>query len=604
MSELITEPKLELMLGNEAIARGAWEAGVKLAVAYPGTPSTEIIESLREYDEVNVEWATNEKVALEVALGASIAGIRTIYASKHVGLNVAADPLFSSAITGVRAGLLIVTADDPGMHSSQNEQDNRLYGLSAKLPVLCPSDSQEAKDLTILGFELSEKYDIPVILRSTTRLSHTRTPVKLGERREVEHKGYERNPSKYMVLPMYARKRRVDLDKRIELLKEYSNRSGINEVIEGKGDVGIVGDGVAFLYGRELFPDAWALKLRMSFPFPHELAYELAKHVKVIYVFEENDPFIELHLRALNLGVEIRGKGYPIGKEYIPRAGELSVDRIKVAIDLAEGRRSETQSLSVKSGDLPSRPPTLCPGCTHRPVFWALARFKNLIITGDIGCYTLGALPPLNAMETCVDMGASITMAHGIAKALENTDDKRKVVAVIGDSTFFHSGITGLIHAVYNQSDITVIILDNDITAMTGHQEHPGTGRTAKGQPAPRIDIVKLVEAIGVKKVLVVDPYDPKETLGALREAINFKGVSVVVARRPCPLYIRYNEGAYKVVQEACAKCNVCVGLGCPAINVASDGTISINSLLCIGCGVCAKLCPHNAIVKLEDREN
>ena len=590
-----TETSVKLLLGNEAIARGAWEAGVRVGSAYPGTPSTEIMEALAQYEEVYVEWATNEKVALEVALGAAIAGSRALYASKHVGLNVAADPLFSSAITGIRAGLVIVSADDPGMYSSQNEQDNRFYGLAAKIPVLCPSDSQEAKDLTALGFEISERFDIPVLLRSTTRLSHTRTPVTLGPRKEVEHKGYERNPEKYMVLPMYARRRRVDLDKRIEALREYSNRSGINKLYEGKGDIGIVGDGVAFLYGREVFPEAWALKLNMTFPFPDELARELARHIKVLYVFEENDPFIELHLRALNLGVEIRGKGYPVGKEYIPKAGELSVDRIMVSLNLKE--KDETEE---KAKDIPSRPPTLCPGCTHRTVFWALSKFKNIIITGDIGCYTLGALPPLNAMETCVDMGASITMAHGIHKSLQMTSDKRKVVAVIGDSTFFHSGVTGLINAIYNKADITVVILDNSITAMTGHQDHPGSGKNAKGEPAPRIDIANLVRALGVEKVVEVDPYDPKETMKGLREVINHKGVSVLIAKRPCPLYIRFYEGTYTILQDKCTKCNVCLGLGCPAIKVV-EGRIEIDPLLCVGCGVCEKICPYKAIVKVED---
>ncbi len=607
--ERVETGKLAILSGNEAIARGAWEAGVKVAAAYPGTPSTEIVETLSKYPEVYSEWSVNEKVALEVALGAAISGSRALYASKHVGLNVAADPLFSAAYTGVRAGLVVVTADDPGMHSSQNEQDNRFYALSAKLPLLVPSDSQEAKDMTKLAFKISEDYDIPVLLRSTTRLSHSKAPVTLEDRVEVPHRGYEKNPSKYLVLPMYARKRRVDLEERLEALRKFSNTTHLNYVIEGEGEIGVIADGVAFQYAKEVFQGYPILKLGMPYPFPDEKVLEFLRGLKRVYVVEETDPFIEILLRALlqrkDLKVEVLGKGLIGERGPVPKYGELSVERLRkhvIAYEKGETPSEPSETSSLKHAlkydisELPARPPMLCPGCTHRSVFWYLGKYKNVIITGDIGCYTLGALPPLNAMETCVDMGASITMAHGIEKSLKEKGENKVVVAVIGDSTFYHSGVTGLINAVYNKSKIKVVILDNSITAMTGHQEHPGTGLTAKKEETVKIDLEKLVKAIGVEKVIVVDPYNMEETKRGIAEMIRYDGLAVLIAKRPCPLYIKFNEGAYQVDNDKCIACGLCISLGCPAIYKLEDGKAAINELLCVGCDMCAQICPVDAI--------
>ncbi|MEO0078526.1 MAG: indolepyruvate ferredoxin oxidoreductase subunit alpha [candidate division WOR-3 bacterium] len=568
----------KLLSGDEAVARGAWEAGCRVAAAYPGTPSTEILESLATYPDVYCEWSTNEKVALEVALGASIAGSRAMAAMKHVGLNVAADPLFSAAYIGARGGLVIVSADDPGLHSSQNEQDNRFYGLMAKVPVLCPSDSQEAKDFTRQAFDISEEFDIPVIVRLTTRLAHSHTPVKLGDRTAPPGKGYEKRIAKNMTLPAFARVRHVDLENRIDRVRAWNEAQGPNRIIAGKSEFGIVCDGVAYQYAREVFPDASFLKLGMVHPFPNKLALDFADSVKDVVVVEEVDPFIELQLRALGIKV--------IGQDRLPRTGELDPARVRAALG-RPGPRPEPEP------DVPNRPPALCAGCPHSGIFYALQRQKA-IVGGDIGCYTLGALPPHNAMDTCIDMGASITFAHGCDKALGSADPRRRV-AFIGDSTFFHSGITGLINTVYNQSDVITIISDNCTTGMTGHQPHPGTGRTLAGQPSRAISIESICRACGVETVVVVDPYQVRETRRRVREVLAKPGPAVIISRRPCALLIRLRDPVRHVDPEKCVGCKTCVSLGCPAIAMSGDKSV-ISETVCVGCGMCADVCPRKAI--------
>lgn len=581
----------KFLSGDEAVAQGAWEAGCHVAASYPGTPATEILEAVATYPDIYCEWSVNEKVAYEVALGASMAGARALYASKHVGLNVAADPFFSSAYIGSHGGLVVVTADDPSMHSSQNEQDNRYYGIAAKVPVLCPSDSQECKDFTKLAFEISERFNVPVIVRLTTRTSHANGVVTCEDRKSVPIKGYEKNIAKNLILPMFARKLHASLEERMEALKGFSEATDINRVEKGEEGVGIIADGVAYTYAKEVYPEAWFLKLGMMYPLPEKKVRELASNVEKIYVVEENDPVIEQAIKAMGIGC--------IGKEKVPRVLELNPDRVRAAL-----KGEETSS--PDTGDMPARPPALCPGCTHRPVFHILSRLKT-VITGDIGCYTLGALPPLNAMDTCVDMGASITVAHGIRKALDKIEDpdqkNKKIVAVIGDSTFYHSGMTGLANAVYNSAPITVIIMDNRITAMTGHQQHPGTGKTLMGEETTEIDAAEVAKAFGVKHVWVVDPYDYAKTKEVLKQAIAFGEPSVVVARRACPLYDRSMWNPYYYVNEdECIGCKMCVSLGCPAISFkASEKKSHITQVLCTGCSICAQVCPKGAIHASED---
>ncbi len=530
------------------------------------------------YPEVYCEWSTNEKVALEVALGASIAGVRAMAAMKHVGLNVAADPLFSAAYIGARGGLVVVTADDPGMHSSQNEQDNRFYGLMAKVPVLCPSDSQEAKDFTRQAFDTSEEFDIPVIVRLTTRLAHSNAAVTLGERTAPPGKGYEKQITKNMILPAFARARHVDLEKRIERVRAWNEKSDLNRIIPGTSEVGIVADGVAYQYAREVFPDASFLKLGMVYPFPNELAVRFAESVNRVVVIEEVDPFIELQLRSLGIKVT--------GKDRLPRTGELNPGRVRAAL-------GEPAARPDPEPDVPNRPPALCAGCPHAGIFFALQKQK-VIIGGDIGCYTLGALPPHNAMDTCIDMGASITFAHGCDKAL-GTDDPRRRVAFIGDSTFFHSGITGLINTVYNQSNVITIISDNRTTGMTGHQPHPGTGRTLMGQTTRTISIEDICRACGVEDVVVVDPYQVRATRRVVREVLAKQGPAVIVSRRPCALVSKLHEPARHVDPDRCVGCKTCLSIGCPAIAMSGDKSV-ISETVCVGCGMCADVCPRKAI--------
>ncbi|RKZ24127.1 indolepyruvate ferredoxin oxidoreductase subunit alpha [bacterium] len=578
-----------LLSGNEAVARGAWEGGVHVGCAYPGTPSTEIMEALSQYPEVYTEWSVNEKVSLEVASGASFAGARAMVAMKHVGLNVAADPLFSLSYIGATGGLVIVTCDDPGMHSSQNEQDNRHYARSAKVPLLEPSDSQEAKEFTRLAFEISEEFDTPVMVRLTTRISHSKSIVELGERKEVPVKEYVKDVKKRVILPAHARERHRFVEERMERLRKYAEEFPYNRIEEGDPELGIIADSVAYMYAKEVFPEASFLKLSMVWPFPRELVRRFASKVKKIIVVEENDPFIEEQVRLL--GIEVTGK------DKIPLVGELNPTRVAVCL----GVKKEEELPKPELPHIPKRPPALCPGCPHTGVFNVIRKLK-LIATGDIGCYTLGTLPPLNAMDTCVEMGASIGNAFGMQLVMKDDKLRKKVVAVIGDSTFFHSGITGLINLYYNRGITTVIILDNRTTAMTGHQDHPGTGKTAKGEKGREVDLVKLIKGIGIEHVYVVNPYDLKELTEVIKREIEREEPSVIIPRAPCVLLRRGEKFTpMRVIEDKCTGCRVCLKVGCPAISMRGDKA-RIDPFLCTGCTLCQQTCPFGAIEFVEEK--
>ncbi|MEW6448092.1 MAG: indolepyruvate ferredoxin oxidoreductase subunit alpha [Bacillota bacterium] len=585
---------MKLLTGNEAIARGAHEAGVRVAAAYPGTPSTEIIENIaRHYPEIYTEWAPNEKVALEVGIGASLAGRRALVAMKHVGVNVAADPLVTAAYTGVNAGLVLISADDPGMHSSQNEQDNRFYARFARVPLFEPADSQEAKDFVRIAFEVSEAYDIPVIVRTTTRVAHSKSLVQEAEPAVVPVRSYEKNFAKYVMVPANARSRHRALEERREKLQEFAEKTALNRIEDGDRRVGIVTSGICYYYVKEFFPWAPVLKLGMSYPFPAGLVKTFADKVKKIFVVEELEPFLEEQIAAAGIAVR--------GKELIPRTGELTPALISHALmqdkTFAEVAREYGFVPPVRLEEpplMPVRPPVLCPGCPHRGLFYVLKKLR-LNVMGDIGCYTLGSLPPLEAMDTCICMGAGVGMAHGMAKADPETG--RKTVAVIGDSTFVHSGITGLIDIVYNRGCTTLIIADNRTTAMTGHQDHPGTGVTVRREPTKAVDFAKLARAIGVTRIAVVDPYDLLSTRKAIQRAVNSSVPAVVIARRPCVLLTRPELKPPVTRAEACKGCTLCLGLGCPALSLP-EGRIAINPHLCVGCGLCAQVCRRGAIAK------
>ena len=566
----------KLMLGNEAVARGAYEAGVRVVSSYPGTPSTEVSECIAGYDEVYAEWAPNEKVALEVAVGASIAGARSMACMKHVGVNVAADPMFTAAYTGVNGGLVILAADDPGMHSSQNEQDTRFYARSAHLPLLEPADSQEAKDFTKLAFELSEKYDTPVIVRTTTRLAHSQSFVETGDRAEVPLRDYVKDVTKYTMMPSSAIGRHVVVEAREKRLAEDVNGFGIVREEMRDDALGVVCSGVVYQYVREALPEASVLKLGVVYPVALGKVKEFASKVKRLVVVEELEPFIEDTLKAAGIACE--------GKNIFSLQGELSTAIIKEKL---LGIKIETEKK-----DLPVRPPVMCAGCPHRGVFYILNKLK-LTVSADIGCYTLGAQPPLAAVDTVVCMGASVGIAHGFEKA-RGREQSNKTVAVIGDSTFIHSGITGLINAVYNKSNITLIILDNSTTGMTGHQQHPATGLTLKQEPAKILDIVALCKTVGCDSVRVTDSYDLGDLEKIIKEETARDGVSVIVAKRPCALLDRKYPPACTV--EDCRRCGMCFRLGCPAIEKQADGSAKINAALCVGCGLCAKVCRFGAI--------
>ena len=565
----------KLLLGDFAVARGAWEAGVKVATAYPGTPSTEITEELARYPEVYSEWSPNEKVALEVGIGSAMRGARTIVSMKHVGLNVACDPLFTAAYTGVNAGLVIAVADDPSVFSSQNEQDTRLTAVSAKVPVIEPSDSEEAKEFAKQAFELSEKYDTPVILRLTTRVAHSQSLVELGERKELPNKAYERNIAKYVMMPANARVKHVVVEDRIKKLSEDSNAFSINRVEEGSKDLGIICSGGVYQYVKEALPEASVLKLGMVYPLPYKMIAEFAKSVKRCVVAEELAPHIETLVKAEGIAVE--------GKNIFPLNGEFSAKLIREKI---LGEKSE-----VKAENVPARPPVLCAGCPHRGVFYVLSKLK-LNVLGDIGCYTLGAVPPLGSMDAVVCMGASIGMAVGFDKA--DPEAHKHSVAVIGDSTFIHSGITGLVDAVYNRAKITVVILDNRTTGMTGHQNHPATGKTIKNEPTYELQLDEVCRAVGVKNVRMVDPANLKETEEAIKAALAEEEVSVVIAKHPCVLLTKKLYKGFKV-NDKCKKCKACMKLGCPAIVNGKNG-ITIDTSLCTECGLCKSVCKFGAI--------
>ncbi len=567
---------MKLMLGNEAIARGAYEAGVKVVSAYPGTPSTEVTENIARYDEVYAEWAPNEKVAFEVAIGASFAGVRSMVCMKHVGVNVAADPMFTAAYTGVNGGLVILAADDPGMHSSQNEQDTRFYARSAHIPMLEPSDSMEAKEFTKLAFELSEKYDTPVFVRTTTRLAHSQSCVEEAERVEPAVKPYVKDITKYTMMPSSAIGRHVKVEERENRLKNDVETMNINREELNDLSLGVVCSGVVYQYVKDALPDASVFKIGTVYPMPIEAIRAFSKKVKRLVVIEELEPFFENQLKANGIVCE--------GKSIFSKLGELSVYDIK---EKMLGEKNE-----LKKIDLPVRPPVMCAGCPHRGVFYVLKKL-GLTVSADIGCYTLGAGAPLSAVDTVVCMGASIGIAHGFKKAL-GEDAAKKVVSVIGDSTFIHSGITGLINAVYNGSNLTLIILDNSTTGMTGHQNHPATGLTLKGTPSPILNLVDVCKVVGAKSVNVVDAYDMAGVEAAVKNAIDEEGVSVVIAKRPCALLNRNYPPSMNI--DGCKKCGACLKIGCPAIEKQKDGTARINSSLCVGCGLCAKLCKFDAI--------
>lgn len=571
----------KLMLGNEAVARGLFEAGVKVASSYPGTPSTEITEYAALYDEIDCEWAPNEKVAAEVAAGASFAGARSFCAMKHVGLNVAADPFFTMSYIGVNGGMVLAVADDPGMHSSQNEQDSRHYAMGAKVPMFEPSDSAECKDYAKLAYEISEQFDTPVVLRLTTRISHSRSLVEVGERQELELKPYQKNPQKNVMLPAMAQKKHVLVEQRTRDLTEYAETSGINCVEMNSTKIGVITSGMCYQYAKEaLGENASYLKLGMVFPLPVKLIKDFASRVDTLYVIEELDDFIETHCRKIGLT--------PIGKEVFSLCGEFSQNIVRKNI---LGEEPQCDALDM---DIPLRPPVMCCGCPHRGLFYALKKLK-VYVSGDIGCYTLGASAPLSMMDTCVCMGASVSALHGYNKA-RGAQAEKKSVAVIGDSTFMHSGVTGLIDIAYNATNSVVIILDNSITGMTGHQQNPTTGYNIKGDPALAVNLVDLCHAVGIDRVQVVDPYDLKQTTAVIKEELEADAPSVVISRRPCALlkYVKHKP-ALVVDKDKCIGCKACFGIGCPAISM-KDGKAEIDHTQCVGCGICEGLCPKHAI--------
>lgn len=584
----------QVLSGNEAIARGAWEAGATFAVAYPGTPSTEILENVaKSYkDDIYSQWSPNEKTALEVGVGAAVAGARTLVTMKHVGVNVAADPLFTAVYSGVNGGLVLVSADDPALHSSQNEQDNRNYAKFAKVPLIEPADSQEAKDFVKTAFEISEKWDTPVLFRTTTRISHSKSVVVTGPREErPKPEDIVRDIKKYTMLPAFARPRHPMIEARLKEIAKWgsSKECGLNRIEEGDTEVGIVSSGVAYQYAKEAMPNASFLKLGLPYPFPVDLAREFAAKVKKVIVVEELDPFLEEQLILAGIKVEN-------GKDLFPIIGELEPSFVK---DKLTGTATEVKPASE---GLPVRPPVLCPGCSHRGVMHILKKLK-VYVSGDIGCYTLGALPPIEAMHTCLCMGGSITMAHGMSKVVGVTDKKEnQIVAIIGDSTFFHSGVTGLIDMIWNNGNAVVVIQDNRITAMTGGQENPGSGHTLEGIESPQIDMEKLVVALGVDpaNVRVVSSYNLKQIENVMKEELAKPTPSVVITKEPCVLQFKVSEPVFTVDEEACTGCKQCIKVGCIALSMVEKeegkAKAAIDTSFCTGCSVCAQVCKFDAI--------
>jgi indolepyruvate ferredoxin oxidoreductase alpha subunit len=589
---------MRLLSGNEAIAQGAWEAGVRVAAGYPGTPSTEILETFAPMPGVYAEWCPNEKVALDVAVGAAYAGSRAMAVMKHVGLNVAADAFFYASVTGLEAGLVVVVADDPAMHSSQNEQDTRRYAKFARVPCLEPSDSQEAKELVAVALDLSEKFDGPVILRSTTRIAHAFTAVELGERAAKDGDSppeYRIDTRKYVMVPGNARRRHPVIEQRIADLKDHASGLSINRTEMGDTALGIVTCGVAYQYAREVFPSASFLKLGMSYPLPEKLVRDFAAQVDRLIVIEELDPCIEEEIRLLGIQVE--------GKSIFPICGELDPQIVRDSAIKAGlvAQSAQPAGASADTGPLPLRPPVMCPGCPHRGVFHVTNKLK-LVVNGDIGCYTLAFIPPQEALHTCGCMGASIGVAHGVSKA----GIKQRNVAVLGDSTFFHTGLPGLLNTAYNKGNVTTIILDNRTTAMTGRQENPGTGWTLQHQGTPAVSLEALSKAMGIEDVHTVDSYDLAQVEEALRTSLDSEGPSVIIARRQCALLgeARKQYLPLRVDADKCIACDICLRIGCPALFKGDEvyaktgkNKVRIDPLLCTGCEVCAQICPRDAIL-------
>jgi indolepyruvate ferredoxin oxidoreductase alpha subunit len=582
----------QLMTGNEAIARGAYEAGVKLGSAYPGTPSTEIFENLAQYqDSLYCEWAPNEKVATEVAYGASIAGVRSICAMKHVGLNVAADPVFTATYQGVGRGLVIVTADDPDMHSSQNEQDNRYYAKFAKMALIEPSDSQECKDFVKEAYRISEKFDIPVLFRVTTRVCHSKSLVEPGEREEVTTLEYRRNARKFVCTPANAKLNHPILEQKLKDLATYSNQSPLNKVEMKGAKIGVVTASIAYQYAKEVFPeDTSFLKLGFTYPLPLDLIRDFAAKVEQLYVVEELEPFMEEQMKAAGIAC--------IGKTVISNVCELNPEII------AKGVFGARPDITKVEAQVVPRPPALCPGCPHRGFFYTMSKGHDFVITGDIGCYTLGSAPPLAAMDSVVCMGAGFSVGMGMAKAFEITHQTdKKVFGVVGDSTFFHSGMTGAAEIIYNQGKMIPCILDNSITGMTGHQDNPGSGANLMGQPAPLIRIEKVLAAYGYEKIIIVDPQDLTAMEQAVQDALASPAPAAIIARRPCLLIkkIKHDIGKCVVNPDQCRGCKKCLQVGCPAVCL-KDGKAAIDQTLCVGCTVCAQVCPFGAIERVGEK--
>ncbi len=576
----------KLLLGNAAVARGAYEAGVRVVASYPGTPSTEITEEIVKFDEVYAEWSPNEKVACEVAIGASIGGARAMSCMKHVGLNVMADPVFTASYTGVNGGLVLCVADDQGMHSSQNEQDSRHYAEASKVMMIEPSDSQECKDFTKAAFELSEKFDTPVFVRLSTRVSHSQSLVEIGEREEVELKPYEKNIPKYVMMPAMAMKRHYVVEDRIAALKEFAETSDLNKQEMNGAKIGVISAGITYMYAKEALGDKVNyLKLGMVYPMPENLIKEFAAQCDKVYVIEELDPVIENHCKTI--GVDV------IGKDAFTLIGEYTANMIRTAV-LGE----PVPKCSELDEQIPGRPPVMCAGCPHRGTFYVLKKL-GLVVSGDIGCYTLGAVAPLAAVDSTICMGASVSAAMGMAKA-RGKEFSKKLVSVIGDSTFMHSGITGLVDIVYNKGTNTVIILDNSITGMTGHQDNPTTGYTIRGEETKQVNLISLCKAVGVEHVAVADPFDLKNFEKVVKQEVERDEPSVIIAQRPCALLKKVKYTGHCTITDKCKKCKMCMKLGCPAISADGDG-VKIDLDQCNGCGLCVNVCPFEAIVKEDN---
>lgn len=576
----------KLMLGNEAVARGAYEAGVTVVSSYPGTPSTEITENIVKYDNIYVEWAPNEKVACEVAIGASIAGARSMTCMKHVGLNVMADPVFTVSYTGVNGGMVLCVADDQGMHSSQNEQDSRHYAKASKILMLEPSDSAECKNFTKKAYELSEQYDTPVFLRLSTRVSHSQSLVEEEEKQDYQLKDYVKDPAKYVMMPGNAIKRHVAVEDRINALREMVETSELNTVEDNGSEIGVIAGGIAYLYAKEALGDKVNfLKIGIVYPLPEKKIKDFAAKCKKVFVIEELDPIIEEHCKAI--GVDV------IGKDVFTLQGEYTPSMIKKAV-----LNEEPAPYEEINEVIPVRPPVMCAGCPHRGTYYVLKKL-GLTVSGDIGCYTLGAAAPLQSIDTTICMGASVSAAHGMAKA-RGEEFNKKLVSVIGDSTFMHSGITGLVDIVYNKGNNTVIILDNSITGMTGHQDNPTTGYTIRKEPTKQTNLVTLCKSIGIEHVVVADPFDVKNFEKVVKEEVERDEPSVIIAQRPCALLKTVKYTGHCEVTDKCKKCKVCMKLGCPAISL-DNGNIKIDTTQCNGCGLCINVCPFGAIEKVED---